>query len=116
MNLREFEACAQLVGCVAAALALAHDLECLIERVVDQHEPFEDMDTLQELPALKLKPLVGDVGPEFKEVPQAVLEREQLWARRSAFTGNEGCEIDRKVALKRGVLKEVRHRDLWVCP
>ena len=111
----QFEPLDQFLGCVLLAVALADDLEHLVERVVDPLESLQDVQPLLHFLQVELEPPRDDLEAEIEEVAEDLLQREALGsADLRVVGGHQRRQVDVEVRLQRGVLVEVRHHQVGV--
>ncbi len=82
LELGELEPRDQLGGRVGLAVAVANDLDRLVEILEDDREAFEDVDSLEQVLELELKPAGDDLQPEIEELLEDRLQVEPGRERR----------------------------------
>src|SRR5690606_27277613 len=111
----QLEAADDLLRGVRLALALADDLQDLVEGVEDGLEAFQDVDAALQRPQLVLQAPRDDFHAEGQEVPEDLSEIEALRAPElRVLRGDQARQVDGEVRLEGSVLVKVREDLLLV--
>ena len=109
LELGKLESRDQLGGGVGLAVAVANDLDRLVEVLEDDREAFEDVDSGEQVLELELEPAGDDFQPKIEELLE---DRLQIEPGGDCDFGplcrQQAREIDAVVDLKRRVLVKIR--------
>ena len=100
---------------VGLAVAVADDLEDLVQRVEDQRESVQDVDASFQGGQLVFEARGDDVQTEVQEVPQRLLQRHAAWrADLRILRRRQARQVDVEVVLQRRVLEQIRQDFVFV--